>query len=560
MAVGGTYFSAEAGFAILEAGGNAVDAGVAAGIVEAVVQCDQVGFAGVAPIMIYLSETREVVTVSGVGKWPAAASCELFQRDHDGKIPEGILRTVVPAAPAAWILALEKFGSMSFAEVANAGLRFARDGFPIHHFNAAEIHKRRDHYRRWPSNAAVFLPGGSPPDAGDLFVQADLGRTLQYIIDEESSAATRGRAEGLRAARDAFYVGDIAATIVQYHKEHGGLLSAEDLSQFDVAVEPPVCAGYGDIDVYACGFWSQGPALLQVLNLLAGFELEAFGHNSARYIHTLTEALKLGFADRHRYYGDPKHIDVPAEGLLAMTYADCRRDLIDPSRAWPEMPPAGDPQNLAAVAADQLHAEPSVQPTPPGPDTSYVCTRDRHGNVFSASPSDPSYDTVVIPGTGLYPSSRGTQSWVDPRHPSSVGPGKRPRLTPNPAMALRNGEPYLAFGTPGGDVQLQAMLQTFLNVVLFGMDPQVAVEAPRFVSRSFPDSFSPHAYYPGQLNLEARIDNETGATLAGLGHVVEWWPERTSRAGGMCMTQFDSAAGMFHVGADFRRGAYAVGW
>lgn len=560
MAVAGSYLSAQAGFAILEAGGNAVDAGIAAGIVEAVVQCDQVGFAGVAPIMIYLSETREVVTISGVGTWPLSASCELFQREHGGTIPEGILRTVVPAAPAAWILALDQFGTMSFAEVAGAGLRFARDGFPIHHFNAAEIHKRHNHYRRWPSNAAIFLPGGHPPKAGDLFVQADLGRTLQYIIDEETSAAKRGRREGLQAARNAFYRGDIAEAIVRYHEENDGLLTAEDLSQFDVAVEPPVCSRFGDIDVVACGFWSQGPMLLQVLNLLSGFDLKTFGHNSTPYIHTLTEALKLGFADRHHYYGDPRHVDVPADGLLAMEYADCRRALIRPDKAHPEMPPAGDPREVETVAADQFQPEPTLHPTPPGPDTSYVCTRDRHGNVFSVSPSDPSYDTVVVPGTGLYPSSRGTQSWADQQHPSSVAPGKRPRLTPNPAMALRSGEPYLAFGTPGGDVQLQAMLQTFLNIVLFGMDPQVAVEAPRFVSRSFPDSFSPHAYYPGQLNLEGQIDNRVGDDLATLGHVIEWWPERTSRAGGMCMTRFDAESGMFHAGADSRRGAYAIGW
>ena len=560
MAVAGHYLAAHAAFAVLEAGGNAIDAGVAGGITEAVVESDQVNFAGVAPILIYLAEPGEVITISGLGTWPKAASCELFQREHGGTIPEGLLRAVVPAAPAAWIEALEHYGTMSFGEVAGTALRFARDGFPIHHFTAAEITKRTDHYRRWPQNAEIYLPEGRAPRAGELFVQSDLGRTLQYLVDEETAAAGKGRVAGLHAVRDAFYRGDIAAAIVAYHGQNGGLLSAQDMADFRVEIEAPAHTTFRGTEVYTCGFWSQGPILLQTLNLLDGYDLADLGHNSPAYIHTLVEALKLCFADRHHYYGDPRFVDVPEAGLLSAEYAACRRGLIREDAAFPDMPAAGDPDRPSALAETGAPPAPAPSSSPPGPDTSYVCAVDGAGNVFSVSPSDPSYDMQVIPGTGLCPSSRGTQSWTDLAHPSCIAPGKRPRLTPMPALALREGRPAVAFGTPGGDVQPQAMVQAFLNAVVFGMDPQSAVEAPRFVTRSFPDSFSPHNYNPGQLNLEGRIARETAEALSSLGHRVEMWPDRTSRAGGMCVLEIDAETGILHAGADGRRAAYALGW
>ncbi|MCH7478183.1 MAG: gamma-glutamyltransferase, partial [SAR324 cluster bacterium] len=511
-AVAGHYLAAQAGFAILEGGGNAVDAGVGAGIVETVVESDQVNFAGVAPIMIYLADRGEVVTISGVGTWPKAASCEFFQQEHGGAIPEGLLRTVVPAAPAAWVKALREFGTMTFGEVARTAIRLARDGFPIHAYTAAEIRRHEAFYRRWPANAAIYLPGGAPPEPGDLFVQADLGRTLQYLADAEA-AARGGRQDGLQAVHDAFYCGEIAEKIVAYHRDHGGLLTGEDLAEFQVAIEPPERVRFGDKEICSCGFWSQGPVLLQALNLVGGFDLSALEHNSVAYIHTLAEALKLALADRHFYYGDPRMVEVPGERLLSEEYARQRRAMIREAQAWPEMPPPGELGRQLPAAIPAPGEGSGVGEL----DTSFVCTADRHGNVFAVSPSDPSYDMEVVPGTGLAPSSRGTQSWTDPGHPSSVAPGKRPRLTPNPAMALRDGKPWMAFGTPGGDIQPQAMLQVLLNVAIFGMEPQAAVEAPRFVTRSHPDSFSPHRAFPGQLNLEGRIAREVGEALAAKG-------------------------------------------
>lgn len=559
VAVAGHYLAAQAGFLVLEGGGNAVDAGVAAGLVEQVVESDQVNFAGVAPILIYLAERREVVSLAGLGHWPRAASCDYFVQEHGGSIPDGILRTVVPAAPAAWLAALERYGTMSFGEVAAAAIRLAREGFPLHPYTAAEIRRHAEFYARWPGNAAVYLPDGAPPQPASRFVQADLARTLQYLADEEAAAARGGREAGLRAAHAAFYEGDVAQRIVAHSRERGGFLAAEDLAGFRVPEEPPERTRFHDLEVVTCGFWSQGPVLLQMLNLLEGFDLAALGHNSVAYVHALTEAIKLAFADRHWYYGDPAFVDVPRARLLDKGYAAERRQRIDPERAWPELPPPGDAGMALPAIRPPVPSEPAAAPLP-ALDTSYVCTADAQGNVFTVSPSDPSYDMELVPGTGLCPSSRGAQSWADPAHPSSVAPGKRPRLTPMPALALREGRPWLVWGTPGGDVQAQAMLQVLLNIRLFGMDPQKAVEAPRFVSRSHPDSFEPHAYFPGQLNLEGALPPELAPALERLGHRVQPWPERTVRAGGVCAIQFDGERGIFHAGADCRRAGAAVGW
>ena len=555
--VAGHYLAAEAGFAILEAGGNAIDAGVAAGIALGVVHSDLVNVAGVAPIILYSAKSGRVETISGLGTWPAAVTPDLFQREHDGHIPPGLLRCVVPAAPDAWITALERHGTMSFGEVAEAAIRLARDGFVMYPLMATVIANKAESYRRWPANAAIYLPGGSPPAAGDVFVQADLARSLQYMADEER-AAGGDRLAGLDAARAAFYRGDIAAAIARYHREKGGLMREEDLASFRVAVEPPERVSVAGTEVYACGPWCQGPALLQALRLLDTGALARHGHNSAEALHMMAEALKLAFADRERWIGDPRFVDVPTAALLSDDYIARRRALIRPGAAWPEMPPAGDPDG--SVEDARALPEAAAGPVEAAHDTSYVCAIDAEGNVFSATPSDISFDSPVIPGTGLCVSSRGAQSWADPAHASSVAPGKRPRLTPNPALAIREGAFVMPFGTPGGDVQIQAMLQTFVNIVVHGMNPQAAVEAPRFATMSFPNSFEPHDYHPNRLMLEARIPEAAGAALARRGHGVEWWPEWAWPAGAMCVLVQDLGRGIISAGADPRRPAYALGW
>ncbi len=557
MVVAGHYLAAEAGFAILEAGGNAVDAGVAAGIALGVLQSDLVNFAGVAPIILYLADRQEVLTISGLGTWPEKATVELFEREHGGHIPVGLLRTVVPAAPDAWIQALKKFGTMTFGEVAEAAIRFASDGFPMHPLMADLIAGNEEAYRRWPANAEIYLPNGKPPQVGEKFIQSDLASTLKYMVNEEATG--RSRESGLEAARNAFYKGDIAATIVDYHKHNGGMLTASDMAGYCSEIEPPVNIRYADVDVYTCGPWCQGPMLAQTLALLDGIDLVAMGHNSTTYIHTLTEAIKLAGSDRERYYGDPRFVNVPMGELLSPAYNEARRTFIRPDEAWPEMPPAGILEGHdSAVEKDKLIAAKGEQTL--DLDTSYVCVVDRHGNVFSATPSDISSDTPVIPGTGLCPSSRGSQSWGVPGHPSAVAPGKRPRLTPNPALSIAKGKFIMPFGTPGGDAQSQAMLQVFLNCNVFGMEMQEAVEAPRFVSSSFPGSFEPHDYYPGRLNIEGRISGTSADALAAMGHTIEWWPDWMLRTGSMCTIKSNLETGVLAAGADPRRPCYAVGW
>lgn len=553
----GHYLAAHAAFHILEAGGNAIDAGVAAGLVLGVVQSDQVSVAGVAPIMIYLAKTREMISIDGLGSWPAAASCEYFAKHHDGIVPEGVLRTVVPAAPAAWIRALRDYGTMTFGEVAQAAIRFARDGFVMYPFLSFWIEQFQDKYRRWQSSADIYLPGGRAPAVGERFVQSDLGRSLQYMADQE---AARGgtREQGLQAAQDAFYKGDIAQAILKFHREEGGLLTADDLAGYQPRLERPVSTRFGDTDVYACGFWCQGPALLQALNILKHVDLRGLGHNSVEYVHHVAETLKLTFSDREHYYGDPSFVKVPERELLSDAYARQRFEAIDPKRAYPGLPRPG---HIDGHPVDWLSPAVFTGEPPPPSDTSYVCVVDSHGNAFSATPSDPSNDTPVVPGTGLCPSSRGSQSRGVASHPSSVAPGKRPRLTPNPAIALREGKAVMPFGTPGGDAQIQSMLQYFLNIQVFGMDPQQAIEAPRFITYSHPDSFSPHGFYPARLCLEGRFPQSTGQALAAMGHDIQWWPDWMWKAGGMCAIDSDMTTGIHRAGADPRRAAaYAVGW
>jgi len=560
MVSAGHPLAAHAAARILAAGGNAVDAGVAAGLMLGVVHPDMVSFAGVAPIIVHRAVTGETLEVSGVGPYPRKATADFFRAHCDGQIPSGVLRTVVPASPDSWCVALERWGTLRFADVVAPALACAEQGFPLSTFSAAMISGNVERYRRFPTSAPLYLPGGEPPAAGQLLVQPELAETIKLMVEGETRARRRGRARAIRAARDVFYKGEIARRIVEFHAREGGLLTAEDLADFHAEVAPALRVGFRDYEVAVCGFWCQGPVLLQMLNLIEPFDFGALGHNSPRALHLLVEAMKLAFADREAYYGDPRHVKVPAEGLLSKAYADARRALLREDRAWPEMPPPGDPNGLSAMkngAAGSAAAHPASASG--GLDTSYVCVVDAEGNAFSATPSDPSVDSPVVSGVGCVVSPRGSQGWLTPGHASEVAPGKRPRLTPAPAMAFRGGRLFMPFGTPGGDVQQQAMLQVFLNITAFGMPPQQAVQAPRVATRSFPDSFWPHTNYPGQLDIETGVPPETRAALGALGHVVNERPALEWRSGAVCAIVV-RPDGTLMAGADPRRGAHAIGW
>jgi gamma-glutamyltranspeptidase/glutathione hydrolase len=556
----GHPLAAQAAACVLAAGGNAIDAGVAAGLCLGVVHPEMVSPAGVAPILVHLAAARETYQVSGVGPYPRALTLEYFRDRFGGEIPPGVPRAVVPASPAAWLEALARWGTLSFADVVAPALECAERGFPLSRFSGHLMAGNEAAYRRWPTSAALFLRDGRPLRAGEVLVQSELGQTFRAMMRAEA-AAGGGRAAGIVAARDAFYKGDIARAIAAFHQAQGGFLAYEDLASFQVEVGPALTTTFREYEVAACGFWCQGPVLLQMLNLIEADDLGALGHNSPGYLHLLIEVVKLAFADRDAFYGDPFHVKVPAEGLLAKAYARARRGLVREREAWPAMPPAGDPDALAAVRdrGGGTWQQPG-RPTPNGAlDTSYVAVVDAEGNGFSATPSDPNVDAPVVPGVGCVVSPRGSQGWLDPGHPSVVAPGKRPRLTPAPAMAFRDGRLLMPFGTPGGDVQQQALLQVFLNVAVFGMSIQEAVEAPRVASRSFPDSFWPHTIAPGKLEIEGRIPEATRAALGALGHQVTAWPDWEWRAGAVCAVLV-GPDGTRHGGADPRRGSHAIAW
>ena len=301
--------------------------------------------------------------------------------------------------------------------------------------------------------------------------------------------------------------------------------------------------------------------VLEALNILAGLDLRGMGHNSAAYVHAVTEALKLAAADREVYFGDPAFVDVPLDILLSDDYAARRRARIDPAKAWPGMPPAGE---VGGVSIPPWRPDPSagapLEIADTRPETSFLCVADNHGNVFAATPSDPTIAGPVVPGTGITVSMWGSRGYTGPDHPARVGAGRRPRMSANPAIAIKPGELVMPFGSPGSEVLGQAMVQVFLNQAVFAMDPQSACEAPRFASYSWPESQLPHSYRPGHLCVEEDVGAATCEALAALGHRVERWPERKYLAGSVCTIQSDPRTGVKWAGADPRRTAYAVGW
>jgi gamma-glutamyltranspeptidase/glutathione hydrolase len=545
----GHYLAASAAFSILEAGGNAIDAGCAAGIALGVLQPDLVNVAGVAPIMIRLANGH-VESIAGLGWWPKSLPADIFMREHGGKIPDGVLRTVIPAAPDAWITALERHGTMRFADVAAYAIRYAGEGFAVYPLLATSIASHEHEYRRWQSNTTIYLPNNRVPKAGDKFVQSDLSRTLQYMADQDCAAGPDRKA-GLKAAHDAFYRGDIAREIAAFQKSEGGYLTMQDLAEYSSRIEPVVRRAWRGHEVITCGPWCQGPALQEALALLESVGIAGLEHNSATYLHRIAECVNLAMADREYFFGDPAFVDVPIDHLLDPATIARRASAVRDDRAFGEMPAPLDRTNLPHMASTA--DLPKVEA-----DTSYCCVVDRWGNAFSATPSDGSGNVPVVPGLGITPSGRGSQSRPDPRHPAGVAPGKRPRLTPNPAMVVTEAGGVMPFGTPGGDVQTQAMLQVMLNIFQHGMEMQDAIEAPRIASYSFPSSFAPFEYFPGRLAVEGRIDAEVRADLAARGHEVRDWPEFTWLAGSVEAILTDPATGLIGAGADPRRPAYAI--
>ncbi len=566
---------------ILQNGGNAFDAGVAAMLVGAVVEQDLYGFGGEGLVLVYPKAERAVISVVGQGWAAKAATIDWFTSRNRTLAGESLDPVVVPGAPHAALTVLEKWGTLSLAQVSARAIEYARDGFPLRPRTATAITRQRAFIDKWPTNQKMWRKAdGSAYEAGDTIRMPDLAATLQKMVDAERGAAIGGRAAGIVAARDRFYKGDIAAEIVGFLKQHGAPFDATDFAEFFARVEPATSVTYRGYQVYKQGFNSQGPALLQALNILETFDLKAMGHNSADYLHVVTEALKMGYADRDSYYADPAFVDVPATGLLSKAYAKQRASTLDMAKA-----------QAVQVAGDPLPFDPAVKTWPfwragavsggsagraeGGPvragdadpslkDTTHIAIIDKDGNVFDATPSGGWITGGVIAGnTGVGLSTRGEQFWLDATKAGQIRPRSRPRYTLTPSIILQNGEPFLALGTPGGDNQEQTILQALLNVLEFREkwypNLHAAFELPRIQTFHFLGSFWPHRIDANRLDLETGIAPEVLEALKARGHDVRMVAP-LSISGCATGVMIDPRTGSRIAGADPRRDCYAAAY
>ena len=532
---GGTDHAVEAGLRIFHKGGNAVDAGVAATLAAAVSEYSHFGFGGESPILIRTKEGK-VVSIAGIGTMPKAATPEFFRQRKlqagevltiepggiKGIIPvAGLMPALVPGMVEAVLVALRGYGTMPVAEVMLPAIELA-DGMPLDETRASSLQRSAQFFELWPTSKRVFLPAEGAIRVGRIFHQPDLARTMRAMVaaEKKALAAGAGRQGGIDAVRDYFYRGEIARKIDAFVRAHNGLLSYDDMAAFRLTPEEPASTTYRGVTVYKPGFWSQGPVLLQTLNILEGIDLRGLKINSAAYLHQLTEAVKLAYADRDTYYGDPKFAQIPAERLLSKEYAAERRALIDERGSLSFRPGRinGDkwlhPSETDIVRMridDALMAR----------DTTCVNAMDKDGISFSATPSGAWLPSVIAGDTGIPLTQRAQSFLLVPGHPNELDGGKRPRITLSPTLVTRNGQPFLVLSTPGGDNQDQALLQLLLNVVEFGMNAQEAVEAPRLQTRHLVSSFDNHAMNPGDLILDERIPAATVQEMRARGHKTQ---------------------------------------
>lgn len=534
--VSSTHWLASAtGMAILERGGNAFDAAVAAGLTLQVVEPHLNGPGGEVPIILFDARAEEVVVVDGQGPAPAAATIDAYRALGIDLIPgTGFLAACVPGAFGAWLLLLERFGTMSLRDVFEDAIGYAFSGYPLVPRIASAIAAVEDLFRtEWTTSAATYLPDGKVPVAGELFCNRDLAATYRRIVDEAARSSSDRDAQ-IEHARRSFYDGFVAEAIAEFVSTEAldvtggrnrGLLSGDDLASWHAGTESSVSLPFEDFEVHKAGPWTQGPVFLQQLVLLEGFDLRAMGHNSPDYIHTVIECAKLAFADREAFYGDPNFGDVPLDGLLGRSYATERRALVGETASFdlrpgslggraPRLPPSTGTGDMTPA-----HLRGAGEPT--RGDTCHVDVGDRWGNMVAATPSGGwLQSSPVIPGLGFCLGTRAQMFWLTEGLPNSLEPRKRPRTTLTPSLAFRDGSPYMAFGTPGGDTQDQWSLNFFLSHALFGMDLQAAIDTPMFHTDHFPSSFYPRRANPGQMTIESRVGDAVVAELRRRGHEV----------------------------------------
>jgi gamma-glutamyltranspeptidase/glutathione hydrolase len=567
----GSEYATEAGMRMYYKGGNAVDVGVTSTFAASVTELSHFGMGGEAPILIR-TKAGKVYSIAGVGTMPKLATGEMF-RNRPLKIGEvletdpgglkgiipvaGIMPALVPGMVDAELVALREFGTKSFNDVIAPAIELA-DGFAIDEMRAMSIAASRQFFNLWPTSKAHFLPNGQNPRVGEIFRQPDLARTLRGMAEAEKKALASGasRQAGIDAVRDYFYRGEVAHKIDAFMKANGGLLRYEDMAAFKLEVEEPVSTTFRGYRVYKPGFWSQGPAMIETLNIMEGFDSRAPA-NSAEYIHRLDEALKLAYADRDTYYGDPKFNKIPMDTLLSKEYGTERRRQIT-AKASLDFLPGKINGKVGKHPSESEMAHIKIDDELMAHDTTCVDAIDKDGMVFSSTPSGAWLPSVIAGDTGIPLTERAQSFVLIPGHPNELAGGKRPRVTLSPTLVTyADGRPFLALSTPGGDNQDQALIQMFFNVIEFNMNAQNAVEAPRFQTRHLVSSFDNHAWNRGDLILDERVPQATVADLAERGHHTSVESRWNNGAAPVIIKVLPS--GVIEAGADpyYNRSAHA---
>jgi gamma-glutamyltranspeptidase/glutathione hydrolase len=535
MVVATHPLAAQVGGRVLASGGSAAEAGVAVAAAIGVVEPWYSGLGGSAWILYYSAREKKVAAIDAAGVAPLRATPEFF--NANGGLPnDGILSPAIPGSLAGWLLLLERYGSRSFGELLAPAVELAEKGFPVSTEFAENSRTAVQLIQKFPDSARVFLKEGRPYRQGEILVQTNLANSFKRLQAAEQRAASGGRLAGLRAVRETFYRGPIAAAIAAFSRREGGILSEEDFARYEAAWAEPITIDYRGYEVYECPPASQGIVLLQALQILEGYDLKGWGAMHPEAVHVAVEALKLAMADREHFIGDPKMVDVPVASLLSRDHAEAQRKRITPDRAlaWP----------LPKVAL------------PPSGHTTVIVAADREGNLLSVTTSLGNH-WLVAGETGIVLNNRLRMFHLDDGHPNQIAPGKRIRFTANPALLVKDGKPFLAIASPGVDVQPQAQLQGILNVIDFGMTIQEAVAAPRWVSTAFPDT----ARFPHRarnaLMLEPSVPPELKAALQAKGHQVE---PIQGYAGNLVGILVDQESRIYQGGADPRREATAIGW
>jgi gamma-glutamyltranspeptidase/glutathione hydrolase len=513
---------------VLERGGNAFDAAVAAFYMTGVVEQHQAGIGGDAFILAYSAKEKRVIFINGTGPAPALATVERYRKE--GGIPlAGLLSSTVPGAVGGFDLALKKYGTRRYPELLADAIATARDGHPLSHWSASMHASAVEKIKPFPSSMKLLMPEGKPLAAGSVFVQPELARTLEAIS---------------RGGADTFYRGPVARLTADFFKANGGLLRLNDLASYQAEEAAPIRTSYKGLDVFQSSPNSQGIVLLMSLNILEEIDLRAMGHNSPEYVHTIVEAMKLAFADRDRYVADPRHTSVPVEQLLSKRYAAARRKLIQPDKATPGAAPHGDIS-----------------------ETSSFSIADRFGNLVSVTHSVNATfgNGVFVEGGGYVINNRLPYFSLEDGHANILKPGKRPRHTINPALALKGGKPYLAWNTPGGDNQPQAMLQAFLAMHEFGMNPQQAVEAATVTTANFHASNYPQPV-GDELTVPRILAERIAAALQAKGHrlriseLQQPYTQQPAGAGAVKMIWIDPRSGVMHAAVSPAKDDYALAW